>query len=457
MSETKKYIETYINTEILFNKYILAASLCEENDTYCVYENGESISIGIGSYVDIIITSTEILIKSESAVETVHIHDFNTDVDRALKKIKIEGWRAYGFAYYGLSRYTYGFDMGKEKEELIRLFIPETEYRILNNKIQIRTLHRQELEVLKRKLKYALCAKYEHQNVELLNQEKILEYDGNYYKEIVANGVKEIKNNKYQKVILSRKIPLQKRLDMKRTYIKGRELNSPARSYLCKIDGLEVAGFSPETVAEVAADGTVFTFPLAGTRALTSNPAENMRLKKELLHDTKEIAEHAISVKLAEEELAQICEKASVMVTEFMSVLERGTVQHLGSRLKGRLLEGKNPWHALSKLFPAVTASGIPKREAIEAIGRIEKDSRGLYSGSVLTYDSDGTLDAALVLRSIYQTLDETWVRVGAGIVDMSNPERELEETREKVSSVAKQLVAEHIEEETGDIILFRI
>ena len=130
-----------------------------------------------------------------------------------------------------------------------------------------------------------------------------------------------------------------------------------------------------------------------------------------------------------------------MVVTEFMSIMERGTVQHLGSRLRGKLKTNLNAWHALCKLFPAVTASGIPKREAIEAIGRIEQDGRGLYSGSVMICDSNGALDAALVLRSIFQTAQESWVRVGAGIVDMSKPEREFTETQEKVSCIAGKLV----------------
>lgn len=116
-------------------------------------------------------------------------------------------------------------------------------------------------------------------------------------------------------------------------------------------------------------------------------------------------------------------------------------MQHLGSRLRGKLKQEFNSWHALCKLFPAVTASGIPKKEAIDAIGRIEKDSRELYSGSVLISDKDGYLDAALVLRSIFQDENNTWIRVGAGIVEMSNPEREFMETQEKVRSVASSLV----------------
>ena len=52
-------------------------------------------------------------------------------------------------------------------------------------------------------------------------------------------------------------------------------------------------------------------------------------------------------------------------------------------------------------------------------------------------------LVAALVLRAIYRAQGRTWLRAGAGIVGASTPERELEETREKLRSVSRFLVGE--------------
>lgn len=320
-------------------------------------------------------------------------------------------------------------------------FIPEKEYRICGEEVILRSIEQEQLGALEKKLEKVLRNNPILIKNILLNSNHVINYDEEYYKEIVATGVNEIQNGKYQKVILSRKIPLNKRLDMMQTYISGRKVNTPARSYWCRMGEIEVVGFSSETVAEVDKERNVYTFPLAGTRALTSDPNMNEKLKYELLHDTKEIAEHAVSVKLAQEEMKQVCEEDTVVVLEFMSIMERGTVQHLGFRLRGKLKAELNSWHALCKLFPAVTASGIPKKEAIDAIGRIEKEARGLYSGSVMIYDRDGSLDAALVLRSIFQTNEESWVRVGAGIVDMSKPQREFTETQEKVSCIAKQLI----------------
>ena len=86
-------------------------------------------------------------------------------------------------------------------------------------------------------------------------------------------------------------------------------------------------------------------------------------------------------------------------------------------------------------LFPAVTASGVPKRESVDAIGRFESGPRGLYAGCVMICDDTGMLDAAMVLRSFYQRAGRTRLQAGAGIMNMSRPERGLEETREKLSS----------------------
>lgn len=438
----KKYHEKkiYMSKEMELHKIV---DLCDDVKYFCLYENSGEFSVGVGRYADVCVTSTEIIIKSNGKAEKTKINNLCSDLEKALARIELVDWRMYGISNFALARYSYGLTCDSEGEELLHFFIPEKEYRFCKGTVLLRSIKEEGLNEIEKKLEKMVKEKEKLCEGLFLDPDDVIKYDEQYYKDIVATGVDEIKNGRYQKVILSRKVPINERLNMKATYICGRKINTPARSYLCRMGDFEVVGFSPETVAEVDSEGTVYTFPLAGTRALTNNPDINKKLKNELLHDTKEIAEHAVSVKLAEDEMNQICEVGSVVVTEFMSVMERGTVQHLGSRLRGTLRKEFNSWHALCKLFPAVTASGIPKREAIEAIGRIEKEARGLYSGSVMTYDSDGTLDAALVLRSIFQTEQESWVRVGAGIVDMSKPEREYIETQEKVSSIARQLITE--------------
>jgi salicylate synthetase len=51
-------------------------------------------------------------------------------------------------------------------------------------------------------------------------------------------------------------------------------------------------------------------------------------------------------------------------------------------------------------------------------------------------------LDAALSLRAAYECGGTTWLQAGAGIIASSTPEREFEETCEKLASLAPYLVA---------------
>jgi salicylate synthase len=262
------------------------------------------------------------------------------------------------------------------------------------------------------------------------------------YQAAVASAVRRIRRGELEKVILSRAVEVPFALDFPATYLAGRRANTPARSFLLDLPGgLRAAGFSPETVAEVSAQRRVTSQPLAGTRARYAHGGDDLRSRAELTTDPKEVYEHAVSVKLADTELRTVCAAGTVGVAEFMTLKERGSVRHLGSRLHGQLSADRTPWDALAALFPAVTASGIPKAEAYSVIAELEHEPRGLYSGAIVRADSAGELDAALALRTVYTRRGRTYLRAGAGIVAASLPAREYQETCEKLASVAPYLV----------------
>lgn len=431
-----------LNLDSICLSVAIIKTFAVDEDNYMIYENKDAneIAIGIGKYLSFKIHSNKALIIKEDKQEEIIINSISEDIYNMAKSINMNNWRMYGIANFDYAKNTYKINE-KSIEELMEFFIPNIDIRIKDDKVVVNYFNEEDILLIKECIRQSSDNNTPAKNIINSDLDKIKSKDEEYYKDIVSKAVKEIKEDKYEKVILSRKIQLEQRFDLTNSYIVGRRENTPARSYCIKLEGFEVLGFSPETIVEVDKDKTVYTFPLAGTRALSNNIEKNRQLKEDLLKDPKEIAEHAVSVKLAYEELEQICEKGSVSVVEFMEVLERGTVQHLASRLKGKIKEEMNEWHAFKALFPAVTASGIPKKQCIEAIDRLEKDGRGLYSGGVLTYDKDGTLDVALVLRTAFQNEKESWTRVGAGIVKLSTPERELEETKEKIGSIVNQLV----------------
>lgn len=432
--------------------HLTAAEIAESGlwEDYLLYENGEELSLGMGIHALLSVDSEYTTLKMDGKSLQFDNEILSETIDRAFASVSLKNWRAYGTANFGLARYNHNLSLLSEGKELLKLFIPEVEVRFGKGNILLRALRQEDLEEigrLVRKLSDGIYSKNRDNslagrvNGQKLEVPWVNTYGAEKYMEIVADAVKEIQDRKYQKVILSRKIPLNRELDMAASYVAGRKVNSPARSFLLSFNDLKAAGFSPETVVEVDGRGWASTQPLAGTRANGCNEEEARKLREELLQDPKEIAEHAVSVKMAFEELRGICDDETIAVSDFMSVVSRGTVQHIASRVKGKLKPGLNAWHAFNALFPAVTASGIPKKESIDAIGRFESHPRSIYSGCVMTFDSDGAMDAALVLRTIFQKDKSSWLHTGAGIVEMSVPSRELEETREKLSSYSRQLL----------------
>ncbi|MGW4889591.1 salicylate synthase [Streptomyces murinus] len=345
---------------------------------------------------------------------------------------------AHGWLSFDLAHAYHGGDT-PEDSALARFVVPEREITLTSSTAVLRAAGREALDALEARLHTAVRMAVEPAGPRVTVD---LDEHAERYRSGVADVVRAIRAGELDKAIVSRRVAVPGALDLPATYVAARRGHLPARSYLLRHGGWEVAGFSPEIVARVDTDGTVTAQPLAGTRALTGDPDADAARRAELHRDAKEVYEHAVSVRLVQEELNTVCLPESVRTEEFMAVADRGSVQHLASRLRGTLAPGRDRWDALAALFPAVTASGIPKGPALAAIRRAERDERGLYSGAVVRLEPDGTLDAALVLRSVLRRGGRTWLRAGAGIVADSVPERELEETREKLRAVSGYLVA---------------
>ncbi len=418
----------------------LITHLLSDDDAqpYMLYETKGEWSLGIGCAATISADASGQLIDPQGNRHPYDISTLSQKLEQALNALPIQDWRAYGRTLFEFSHMTYGLPLAQQNEALIKITIPQHEFRITPGQVLIRTLEESQLTILKEKI-----SRVDQLSTPVFPWIKDMEIistsdAAKRYQDNVANAVKDIASGHYQKVILSRRVELGSDIDMPHSYWLGRQANTPARSFFLRDEDFSVYGFSPETVVEADGSGWISTQPLAGTRALTHDKDQDQRLRADLLSDPKEISEHAVSAKLALEELAPICQADTLCVSEFMAIRERGSVQHLASRVKGLLQTDKNRWDAFIALFPAVTASGIPKKPSLQAISRYEDEPRRLYSGCVMLLDSSGKLDAALVLRSLYQHQGRCWLQAGAGLVRDSKPEREWQETCEKLDCIMK-------------------
>ncbi|WP_407560868.1 salicylate synthase [Streptomyces sp. 184] len=419
-------------------------------DRYVLYEKDGVYAVAGGIAGEVIVNHARVRLRWQGTETSLPWDGRDLrPVATLLDTLPVADWRVYGWAAFEFLHARAGLPVPPTADPLLHLVVPRVEVFFREGRARGRALDSGEREKVSEWLldpdggraaadggaPFGTAEPALHRRVDAAGQ------DAAAYQKSVREVVEHIKAGHLQKVILSRVLPVDFDVDLAGTYAVGRRHNTPVRSFLFDLGHLRGAGFSPETVAEVSADGRATTQPLAGTRARSDVPEVNDRLRTDLLRDAKEIYEHAISVRASFEELQQVCDPQSVRVSDFMSVKQRGSVQHLGSRVAGDLAAGRTAWDAFAALFPGITASGIPKHAAYSEIRRHEPVHRGPYAGAVLTAGADGSLDAALVLRSIYQQGGRTWLRAGAGIVEKSDPAREYEETCEKLRSVADFLV----------------
>ncbi|MEV6773373.1 salicylate synthase [Nocardia sp. NPDC051030] len=435
-ASTVAYLERTVplSTSALATAARLAAA--HEHEDFVLYENSGHWSFACGPLARLILDRHGARVQGAMSEELAWGSEPLRDVQTLLDRLPVRGWRAYGWSAFELAYAKDGDAGAVGDQQLLHLMIPGAEVRFGPSVALVRATEEAALQRLV-ELVEGTTPETEAAATPLAVRERGREQ----YRQSVANAIAEINDGRVQKVICSRVVAVEHEIDLVSTFVVGRRANNPARSFLIRLGGVEVAGFSPEIVVQVTTDGKVTIQPLAGTRVVSPDAAENQRLRAELLSDSKEIYEHAISVQVACDDLRGVCVPESIVVEEFMAIRERGSVQHLASRVSGRLEDGRRAWDAFGAAFPAVTASGVPRSAAYQSIRRIEESERGLYSGSVLTVDDEGAMDAALVLRSVYRQDGRTWLRAGAGIVGQSSPEREFEETCEKLDSVAQFLV----------------
>lgn len=206
--------------------------------------------------------------------------------------------------------------------------------------------------------------------------------------------------------------------------------------YYLRFEDREVVGASPESVLEVHR-GRGYVSPIAGTR-----PRGTAGGRRRPLHrDAKELAEHRMLVDLARNDLGRVSEDGSVSILWRERRERFARLEHLVSRVVGKLRPGVGPWAALAATFPAGTVSGAPKIRATEILREEERTWRGPYGGAVGVVRGNGNAAWALTIRSAFAARGTLYTQAGAGIVWGSKPARELREVRAKLSQVESVLV----------------
>jgi para-aminobenzoate synthetase component 1 len=86
----------------------------------------------------------------------------------------------------------------------------------------------------------------------------------------------------------------------------------------------------------------------------------------------------------------------------------------------------------LEATFPPGSVTGAPKVRALEIIEKLEQHPRGIYCGALGFIDHDGGVSLAVAIRTATVSNGRVCYWAGGGIVEASDPDREVAETELK-------------------------
>ncbi len=393
--------------------------------------------------------------KTEEICQADHPKEKIREILRAYKSPKIEGMPPFTGGLVGY----FSYDYIRYAEPVLRTSAEPDETfcdvdLMLFDKVIVFDHYRQKLILIAGVDTKEIEASYETAKQEIAQMERLLKsgakaafrplrlkeelkpcFSRERYTQMVKKAKEYIREGDIFQAVLSNPLEARAEGSLFDAYRVLRTENPSPYMFYFSSDDIEIAGASPETLVKLE-DGTLYTFPLAGTRPRGSSQEEDERLERELLTDEKELAEHNMLVDLGRNDLGKISCLGSVKVEKYLSIQRYSHVMHIGSTVSGRIARQYDAVDAVDAILPAGTLCGAPKIRACQIIEELEGRRRGIYGGAIGYLDFAGNLDLCISIRLAYKKDGKVCVQSGAGIVADSIPEKEFEECRSKARAV---------------------
>ena len=259
----------------------------------------------------------------------------------------------------------------------------------------------------------------------------------NQFKNYVKKAKKYIAKGDVFQVVLSQRFERKINKTPLEIYNYLRISNPSPFMFYFNFGDFKILGSSPEILVRLR-DNKVTIRPIAGTRPRGKTKIQDLKYKKDLLKDKKELSEHLMLLDLGRNDVGKVSKINSVKVTESFMVEKYSHVMHIVSNVEGQFDNKNTVFETLLSGFPAGTVSGAPKIRAMEIIDELEKNKRKLYAGGIGYFTSSKEFDTCITLRTALIKNNKFYVQSGAGIVADSIPEKEYQETVNKAKALMK-------------------
>ncbi len=254
---------------------------------------------------------------------------------------------------------------------------------------------------------------------------------------VIELGKTHCKRGDVFQIVLSREFSQTFKGDDFNVYRALRSINPSPYLFYFDYGNFKIFGSSPE--AQLVVQNNIASIhPIAGTFKRTGEDKADAALAEKLKNDAKENAEHVMLVDLARNDLSRNCKE--VEVKTFREVQYYSHVIHLVSNVSGKLKHDVSTMKIVADTFPAGTLSGAPKHMAMQLIDKYEKGNRSFYGGCIGFMGFNGDFNNAIMIRSFLSKNNCLFYQAGAGVVESSNSESELNEVNNKLAALKKAI-----------------
>jgi isochorismate synthase len=270
--------------------------------------------------------------------------------------------------------------------------------------------------------------------------------------QIVATAVEKIRGGELRKVVLARAQDFELTHPLRLRALLDALARHEPNSYVFAVAGTSggpsrtLVGASPELL--IGKSGPIIrSQPLAGSARRSRDATEDRARAAGLLRSRKNRHEHELVVERIMDDLQPFMRE--LVRDEEPSLIGTSSMWHLGTTIRGTL---RDPGHSSLRLalalHPTPAVCGTPTAAARSFIHAHEGFERGDFTGVVGYMDAAGDGQWVLALRCAEIDGKRARLFAGAGVVESSDPESELLETRGKMQTMLDVLRAVAAERE---------
>lgn len=330
---------------------------------------------------------------------------------------RIDDIIADGFVGYSLMNYEAGYLF----EKTLNKFLPKNE-----NLIQLFFYDKKNVKLFKsNEIDFGESEKYKVYNFKL-----------NTSKSKFQKSIKKIKSYIEEGDTYQVNFTVKGKFDFKGSYtglFRNLIFNQSAQ-YIAAINnnGKIILSLSPELFFEVRGR-KIYSKPMKGTARRGIDSLNDESIKYELERSEKNRAENVMIVDLIRNDLGRISEYGSVEVINIFDVEKYESVYQMVSTVESKLKKNVRLSDILKNIYPCGSITGAPKIRTMEIINELEKEKRGIYTGSIgLIRKNKITFNVPIRTLTMDKKSGNGEIGLGSGIVWDSIDEEEFEETKLK-------------------------